>query len=233
MKRNAFRAPQARRAARRNDRGVTVLVVVLVIAMLSAVGVFASKSASLALAQGGYMRQATQTHYVTQYALDATLAAVSGDVPGYVAEIEEFGEDKVAAYSGTSAWAGCQTPTVGNRRCYKFGRDSLATRFGLGPLLVAPTATTGLLGSPGSLGRSSIDGNFIVEATDLAQVMAPVAGERATGAPVSYYSVTFSAIANVGPPVATVGTPEDQLRTAVSSVEGARVQATLGPVPAR
>lgn len=224
-----------RRLLRRGQRGLTVYVVVLVIAMLSAVGVYASRSASLALAQGGYTRQATQTHYFAEYAIDATLTAVSSDVPGYIDEIETFDQAEIAAYTGTGddAWQQCQTPTVGNRRCYKFGKQSLATRFGVADLLTPSGATApGQLATPGSLGRSHIEGNFIVEATDLAQVMAPIAGERSGGAPVTYYSVTFSAIASVGPPVSAVSA-EEQLRTTVSSIEAARVQATLGPVPAR
>ncbi len=225
-------------AIRRLQRGVTVYVVVLVIAMLSAVGVFAAKSASLALAQGGYVRQSTQTHYIAEYSVDAALAAISTDVPGYVQQFENFDNEGIAASTFTD-WQQCRNGVTAasgsgqeNGRCYKFGREGLEERFSGGstPLLAARDIATG---DPGSLGRFDVDANFVVEATDLAQLMAPRAGERTSGAPVSYYALTLSAVGDVGPPRAVAGSQADQLRTGSTSVEAARIQVTLGPVPAR
>jgi hypothetical protein len=236
------RGPTARRVNRRRQRGLTVYVVVLVIAMLSAVGVFATKSASLALAQGGYVRQATQAHYMAEYAMTATLADVSTDVPGYIQEFDTFD----ATMGGTvTGWRACRTPTNDKRRCYKFGRDGLEARFTDGAtrysytrpspdLLEDSGGATGVLGTAGSLGRSNLTGHFVVEATDVAAVMAPPAGERSGGAPVAYYNVTFSAIADVSPPHGAVsGDANDLLQRVTMTVETARVHTTLGPVPAR
>jgi len=214
--------------ARRGQRGVTVYVVVLILAMLSAVGIFATKSSSLALAQGGYVRQAAQSHYIASYAIDATVASIGTDVPGYIQQFDAYDEAQAALTVG-SDWNNCRTSALQNDRCFKFSRIGLEARLGGAGLLV-DRAPGNLLDNPGSLGRADVEAHFMVEATDLAQVMSPIAGERATDAPVRYYNVTLSAVGDVGPRFINTS---DQLRLVSNSTEAARVQLTLGPVPAR
>lgn len=227
------------RRLRRLQRGLTVYVVVLVIAMLSAVGVFAAKSASLALAQGGYVRQATQTHYIAEYSIDATLAALSTDMPGYIREMEKSDTE---ASDDVTDWRTCQHEKVkeaasldplNNARCYKFGREGLDKRFQANPATPGPLIEPPASGVPGSLGRFDLDARFMVEASDLSQIMVPRAGERSSGSPVRYYSLTLSAVGDVSPPHGADDSVEETFRTSAMSVEGARVQVTLGPVPAR
>lgn len=233
---------RTRRARRRSQRGITVYVVLLVIAMLSAVGVFASRSASLATAQSGYFRQSVQTHYVTELAVLTTMAALESDTPGYVAEMERHAEELTdpadpAAEGAITDWRKCRTFGE-NQRCYKFGLEGIETR--LGATLLQPKPDASPLGEPGSLGRANVEARFMVEATELAQVVAPIAGQRATDAPVTFYSVTLSATGEVGPPVAA-GDPDDPdyedpgatFRSTAVSLETARVHVTLGPLPAR
>lgn len=231
---------RAARAARRAQRGMTVYVVLLVIAMLSAVGVFASRSASLATAQSGYFRQSVQTHYVTELAMLTTMAALESDTPGYVGEMERHSADftnPADPDDGLSDWRKCRTFGE-NQRCYKFGLQGIETR--LGTTLLEPKPDDSPLGEPGSLGRANVEARFMVEATELAQVVAPITGERATDMPVTYYSVTLSATGEVGPPAAA-GDPDDAdyedagatFRSTAVSLETARVHVTLGPLPAR
>lgn len=219
---------RSRRAARRLARGVTVYVVLLVIAMLSAVGVFATRSASLAIAQSGYFRQSVQTHYVTEYAVLATLAALETDTPGYINEMEAH--DTALTESGTfSDWRACRTAGE-NQRCYKFAKSGIETRLpGTNTLLADRPTSAAPLATPGSLGRSAVQANFMVEATELAQVVGPIAGQRATDMPVTFYAVTLSAIGQVGPPTSA----DPDFVSAATSLETARVHVTLGPVPAR
>lgn len=221
---------------RAGQRGITVYVVLLVIAMLSAVGVFASRSASLATAQSGYFRQSVQTHYVTELAMLTTMSALESDTPGYVAEMERHSEDLTdpadpEAAGALTDWRKCRTFGE-NQRCYKFGLEGIEARLGTTLLEAKPDASP--LGEPGSLGRANVEARFMVEATELAQVVAPITGQRATDAPVTYYAVTLSATGEVGPPAAELD-PEnpDAFRTASVSLETARVHVTLGPLPAR
>jgi hypothetical protein len=221
--------PSSMQAARRRARGMTVYIVLLVIAMLSAVGVFATRSASLAVAQSGYFRQSVQTHYVTEYAVLATLAAIETDTPGYIAEMEAHTEEYQATEVG-SEWRKCRTYGE-NQRCYKFAKAGIESRLS-GATLIAdrPNDPGGEpLDEPGSLGRADVEANFMVEATELAQVVGPIAGQRATDMPVTFYAVTLSSTGQVGPP----GAPGNSFTSAATSVETARVQVTLGPVPAR
>ena len=51
--------------ARASERGAAVFVVVLVLTLLSALGLFAVRSATSTNLSAGYSRQMTQTHYMT------------------------------------------------------------------------------------------------------------------------------------------------------------------------
>lgn len=223
--------PAPRRRSRRHRRGITVYVVLLVIAMLSAVGIFASRSASLATAQSGYFRQMVQTHYVTELAVLSTIAAIESDTPGMIAEMEAHSDAVTGPDGFGAAWRQCRTHTQ-NQRCYKFGRAGVETRLGTSLLENRPTSTAPL-DEPGSLGRARVDASFIVEATDLAAVAAPISGERAVDMPVAFYNLTLSATGQVGPPTATTPDPDDPFRSAAVSLETARVHVTVGPLPAR
>ena len=54
-------------AGRQNQRGAAVFIVVMVITLLTAVGMFAARSASLVDVASGYGRNAMQTQYVSEY----------------------------------------------------------------------------------------------------------------------------------------------------------------------
>ena len=73
-----------RSAARRSQRGAAVFIVVMAIVLLTGIGVFAVRTASLVDVAAGYDRQAMQTHRLSELA-GRTLAsdvAGSGDVLG-------------------------------------------------------------------------------------------------------------------------------------------------------
>src|SRR5450432_3491950 len=65
------------RRTRRNlqaQRGAAVFIVVMVLTLLTAVGIFAVRSASLADVAAGYDREAAQASLIAQYATTATAA---------------------------------------------------------------------------------------------------------------------------------------------------------------
>jgi Tfp pilus assembly protein PilX len=62
---------------RQGERGAAIFIVVMVLTMLTAVGVFAIRAASLAEAASGYDRQNTQNHYVGEYGLHGAVTELS------------------------------------------------------------------------------------------------------------------------------------------------------------
>ena len=65
----------------RSERGAAVFIVLLVITLLTAIGIFAARSASLVDQATGFDRQAVQTQYLTAYAGRAVTAEL-GDGAG-------------------------------------------------------------------------------------------------------------------------------------------------------
>ena len=68
---------------RRRRRGLTVFIVLLVVGMLFAVGTFAAKMAASGVASSGRFRQMTQTHYLSEMGMQASLAELQRDPNGY------------------------------------------------------------------------------------------------------------------------------------------------------
>src|SRR6478735_2934515 len=68
---------------RRQERGVSVFIVVMVMALLTAVGIFTARATSLADLSAGYERQAVQTQYLAQYGMLATVATYGSDPQTY------------------------------------------------------------------------------------------------------------------------------------------------------
>ncbi len=58
----------AARRSRRSERGASVFIVLLVITLLTAIGIFSARSASLVDQAAGYDRQLVQTQYVPELA---------------------------------------------------------------------------------------------------------------------------------------------------------------------
>ena len=169
---------------RKNERGAAVFIVLLVIAMLSTVGVFAASAASLSTSASGSVRQTMQAHYIAEYALLASTAELSSSsLEAYIRQMADPNNGEVCQYQDT---------TSGTRSCYVFGRTDIETTSGH-PLFIQASSTT-----LGSLGPAGIDADFRVEMTDLAPAAAPVVGSDLTSAGaanVSYKSVTLTSMA--------------------------------------
>ena len=70
-------ALRARLRRRGRQRGTAVFIVVLMLTMLLGIGMFAARSAALATASSGNIRQATQTRYAADYAILLATAKLS------------------------------------------------------------------------------------------------------------------------------------------------------------
>ncbi|WP_438028336.1 hypothetical protein [Sorangium sp. So ce233] len=134
----------ARSLRRSRERGAAVFIVVLVITMLTAIGLFAAHAATLSTIASGHARRMTQTHYLAEYAMQLALA-----------EIEERG-----GLNGLATKEGCLGVPVD---CRATNSRELQSKAAEGLLeLDAPDA-------PGSLGRKDVRWSFEVEVTDRIQ----------------------------------------------------------------
>ena len=66
-----------RECGRRAERGAALFIVMMVITLLTAVGVFAVRTTSLADVAAGYNRQAVQSSYLSEYAARSVVAEMS------------------------------------------------------------------------------------------------------------------------------------------------------------
>ena len=214
-------SPRAIQACRRAERGAAVFVVVLVITLVSALGLFAMRSATLATLASGYGRQMTQTHYVTELALGLTVTELGGDMRQAYAE---------QLWSGkyTSECAGAATLT--NSTCFPLYYVDLearvATHNSLAKLLEPAVGAT-----PGSLGPVPLEGDFRVEVSDIHEASPPMAGMDLTGMSASprYYAVTLTAAGQVRPQP-EVANQLDAPASAAAGIEGARAHIVVGPL---
>lgn len=159
------------RRPRRDERGVAVFVVLLVITLLGGIGVYASQAASQTIQSIGYTRQNAQNHYVAEYAMQAALMVLG--MPGNCQYINQAGATCDANANGT------------NTTCAHIVSSDVATLYNANGKNVfdAPTVTGGVMTAPGSLGpvlgssnQVALLGSFDVQITDAAPASGPYAG---------------------------------------------------------
>ena len=184
--------------ARTNERGAALFVVVMVITLLTAVGVFAARSTSLVDAATGYGRQAAQTLALADYG--AKLVA------------SELGQGRSARVFQLMDGRNQYCPTYGSpaalplQPCYAFDYSQLELRVlqNTGNAYNVIEWQSELPDGNGSLGprfadssiTSGVDGVLIVELFDPFEI-ANIRGESASKA--SGREVTLNSIAQVRP----------------------------------
>lgn len=229
------------RTRRRQERGAAVFVVVLAITLLTAVGVFALRSASLVDQAAGYDRQASQTLYLSEYAGRAVAAEVGdGAARAYIDKVSTSTD---TCYVNKLLDPNALDPNITYLPCYKLFLNEIASRVAAKPTagkLLADQTT----GAAGSLGPkldltgaiTPMEGVFVVEMTDPAE-STPTAGSAVGGNnPANTFrdvQLTFTAYAQVRPFDATPDDPwcaSNSLSTS-ASVTSLRAHVTLRNVP--
>jgi hypothetical protein len=211
--------------SRRGERGAAIFIVVMVLTMLTGIGVFAIRAASLAEAASGYDRQNSQNHYVGEYGMLGAVTELStGRRNWYHQKMTEGKERCVANASLTSALS--KVP------CYPIHatevQAGVSSNFTARPLFEPATTTAGVT-TPGSLGPAGLDGDFRVEMTDPGPVGLPVAGTDVGGTSVwRYYQVTLTSVGQVRPS----GDPATCVATSagVAGNETGRAFIVMGPL---
>jgi len=172
---------------RRDERGAAVFVVVLVLTLISAIGVFSMRSAGVVDLAAGFNRQNVQSSAMAEFGAKAAATYV--------------GSNKALVYNKDRI-AGCASNYM--------AANPLATCLALRPALLSDvfTALAPVAFPDGLSGRLNLDGSpttvraeFAVELTDqaVANTKAGVGNEGGDKA----YSMTFKSVARVYPTDAT------------------------------
>ena len=191
----------------------------LVITLLTGLGLFAVRSASLANMSSGFSRQLSQTHYVTDYAIAVMVAELSRNATTHAINLTSGNDTGCVGYSQLTK------PT-----CARYGYEDLQQRTqasNASLLLLDPPQLNG--NQPGSLGPSDVEGDMRIEVTDFHPVWPPLKGNNVNGH-MGYAMVTISATGMVRPKQTNAGTWDTKAATA-AGVEQARAHVIIGPVP--
>jgi len=224
----------------RQQRGAAIFVVTLVIALLSAMGIFAARAASLTEAAAGYERLSNQTHYVMEHGMLLTASEVGRNPAPYLQQAM-LGS---TCYSNTDLSTGVpQTYPCAKFMVEKIASDvASAQTSGATPSSPLVAAATGPNAGedpganvPGSLGPTALNPRFYVEMTDIGPTGRPPAGSTVAGPGVqfSYLQVTLNGWGQVGPNLngsTTCGATERNAAL-VTARELGRAHILIGPVP--
>jgi len=185
--------------ARSGQRGAAVFIVVMVLTLLTAIGIFAIHSASLVTVASGHVRQGAQTMHFGEYAVRTAIAELGDPTKTsyYVKRAEGSPEQCMVnrrLSAASAAAASCyplQTPDIAR---------SIQNNYASATVLVPQTADT-----DGSLGprftaagdpTSALEGVFSVEIHDSYRGQ-PVAGMKAGDASISSRTVTLTGYAQI------------------------------------
>jgi hypothetical protein len=187
------------KARRADERGAAIFIVVMVITLLTAVGVYAARSATMVDVAAGHARQALQTQYVAEYgAIVATTELGNGAATEYVAQMATGADDCRATSAVDEAVAGPPP-------CYKMFQGELKNQTATDLFVTADNVDPGSLGGPvtvtGATTPYGLQGNFVVEITDPTSSSTPIAGTVAggPGPPFYFMQLTLTSVGQVLP----------------------------------
>jgi hypothetical protein len=210
--------PVRRRAGRPSERGASVFIVVMVLTLLTAMGIFAVRTTSMADVAAGYDREASQAQYLAQYGTLAAAAELgSGTASAYVEKMRS-GETCRANY-------GVDLTLTPIPLCYKLFMSELGAR-------TMADSSNGIL-DPASLTPASntLVGDFVVEMTDPGPAGSPIAGTDVggTGTSFRYTKVSLTTTAQVRPFDGSAACT--QAGAASAGQQTVRAHVVIGPLP--
>ncbi|HSN97471.1 MAG TPA: hypothetical protein VLS89_04200 [Candidatus Nanopelagicales bacterium] len=216
---------QIRPRVRARERGAAVFIVVLLIAMLTAIGLFAAHAASLSTTSSGHARQSTQTRYFTELALQAAASQLEDPTlgPTHVDKARKLAEYTCDPLGNPDR---CCFGAVAGDRCFRFDRGLLESISG-------PLVTPAVPGS-GSLGWSDLGYRVEIEMTDLnRRAMPPPPGMDLTtaGATKSQAIMVTLVATGVIYPAPTGGLNEQQVIMTAGTQEVLSAHVVVNNVP--
>jgi len=226
---------------------MTVFVVLLILCMLGAIGVFAARASQLGVTTSGRYRQMVQTHYLAMGGMQGAIAEFGRDPNGYLVQMRNTPSPPTID-TVTGKYPCDDIPYITAVPTFK-PASTVCLRLGYGAVeaaaqrtlppgfeLFVKKGTSSGVSVPGSFGMADIAGNFSVEFTDERPADVPPAGMPITGpggTKLKYKSVTARAIGEVlptnGAGAVRATTADDYKYT--TSVETIRAEVLVGPVP--
>ncbi len=184
------------RARSQAERGAAVFLVVLILTLLTALGVFAVRSASLADVAAGFDREGAQASLIAQYGITATAAYVGTGVSETIIGSMTAPIPPKCESNGYPLSAPPLTPPM---QCFRMAQANLQDSF--------TSSSSGTIFAPSNKGASlpitsslnvneSTDATFAVEFTDLSTTGMPLPNN---GPDWVQYQVTLTSIAQVRP----------------------------------
>lgn len=152
-----------RLAQRRNERGATVFVVVLVLGMLTGIGLFAAQASSIATTTTGAARVSTQSRYFAESSMNSVMAKLSRDLGSHVNFLTKKNSKLCLGQAADPYYP----------QCTQFGRAYIENELGI-KLYQGYDAQTGAHGTLGRITDTNVD--MLVEMNDLFRVDRPIAG---------------------------------------------------------
>jgi hypothetical protein len=214
---------QVRPLRRPRRRGITVFVVLIVLTMLTAVGVFAARASTLNVTNAGRYRESIQAHYVAEAGVQGIVAEVSKNPSHWINILKNAPAPARPCRDIPQAVA---TPASTN--CIVLGYDFLNTAHKT-EAASAPDIFVPLVGTtPGTFGRADVVGNFAVEMTDLRP--GPIPPGYALSGDMEFKSISLRGVGQLVPN-ATVDAAETGNTTYMQSTETLRAEVVVGPVP--
>jgi len=195
-----------------SERGATLLIVMLVLALLGGIGLFAAQASITATRTSGVLRLGSLGRTAAETALSASMASL-GKTPDV-----EIG---FLVHSPPGACLGQSNAPAGTH-CTRKGRAALEKELGLSFF----TPYDPQSGAQGSLGRASADIDFLVETSDLHGLDRPIAGfdaSRAGAASFSFMNVVVHAESRIRL------APEAAPKTTLTKTS-LRAEFTVGPL---
>ncbi len=165
--------------ARRGQRGAVVFIVAMTMALLALMGVYAITNAATEVRSAGYVRQATQAHYLSEYALGAVANHVTSSNADYMVNTLLLGNNSSANCLSVPTYASASKVS---RACWRFSQQELENTWGGRPLL-----TQYSLGQPGV---STMAGTTFAEFTSPVMTQPPAGFDQALG--LSFARVTIT-----------------------------------------
>lgn len=195
---------RGRRPRRQAQRGAAVFIVVMVLTLLTAVGILAVRSTSLADAAAGFDREGSQAALIAQYGITATTAYMATNRGGTILNQFTLSETQATPpVCESNALASPSTSPLPHPGCYRFQMSELQTSFtqDSNATVFAPSNKTGA--SPGSTSSLTASENtnaiFVVELTEGAKTGVPKDGRATSDTSVM---LTMTSIAQVRPTLA-------------------------------
>jgi hypothetical protein len=228
--------PMAARKRLQDQRGAAVFIVVMVLTLLAAVGIFAVRSASLADAAAGYDREGAQASLIAQYGIAATSAYLGTGVAGTIIQAMKPTSNTayIAPKCASNAWPLAPLPPPSPTppippSCFSISQDALQTSFtaSSNETLFAPSnAAVPLASHTSSLNANeTTSAAFAVELTEARSTGMPPQGTQSDL--LVLYQITLTSLAQVTPVEACI----NGLPTPNAAQTAVRATITVGGPP--